>query len=167
MSYLLLTYDYFFFFLDEIHFIWLSFFQKAEKLSSASRIQWRVLSRSLQLYFILFEHEATISTPWFFLPNILHSFMKRCTKNHGVEYGASYFFSCLLHKKKNEKKCRVWCFRGSDLVVLLKIQSDIAKYFIRSCKDEILYNIKTYKLMHILQFAKMRINRAVYKNSWI
>ena len=30
------------------HFIWLSFFQKAEKLSSTNRIQWRVLSRSLQ-----------------------------------------------------------------------------------------------------------------------
>ena len=166
MSYLLLTYDYFFFFLDEIHFIWLSFFQKAEKLSSASRIQWRVLSRSLQLYFILFEHEATISTPWFFyqiffirLWNVARKIM---VSNMGL-----HIFSAAFYTKKNKKKCRVWCFRGSDLVVLLKIQSDIAKYFIRSCKDEILYNIKTYKLKHILQFAKMRINRAVYKNSWI
>ena len=90
--------------------------------------------------------------------------MKRCTKNDGVEYGASFFFQ-LPFTQKNVKKCRVWCFRVSDLVVILKIQSDFAKYFIHSCKDEILYNIKTYKLKHILQFAKMRINRAVYKNS--
>ena len=49
---------------------------------------------------------------------------------------------------------------GSDLVVLLKIQSDFGKYFIHSCKDEILYNIKTYKMKSIKQFA-------VYKYSWI
>ena len=78
-----------------------------------------------------------------------------------------FIFFQLPFTQKNVKKCRVWCFSGSDLVVLLKIQSDFAKYFIHSCKDEILYNIKTYKLKHILQFAKMRINRAVYKNSWI
>ena len=78
-----------------------------------------------------------------------------------------FIFFQLPFTQKNVKKCLVWCFRGSDLVVLLKIQSDFAKYFIHSCKDEILYNIKTYKLKHILQFAKMRINRAVYKNSWI
>ena len=75
-----------------------------------------------------------------------------------------HIFSAAFYTK-NVKKCRVWCFGGSDLVVLLKIHSDFAKYFIHSCKDEILYNIKTYKLKHILQFAKMRINRAVYKNS--
>ena len=43
-----------------------------------------------------------------FLPNSLYSFMKHCTKNYGVECGASYFFSCLLHthtQKKKKKKC--------------------------------------------------------------
>ena len=80
-------------------------------------------------------------------------------KNHGVECGASYFFSCLFHQKNVKKNV--------DLDVLLKIQSGFGKYFIHSCKDEILYNIKSYKTKRILQFAKMRLNRAAYQYSWI
>ena len=49
--------------------------------------------------------------------------------------------------------------------MLLKIQNDFGKYFIHRCKDEILYNIKTYKMKRILQFAKLRTNRAVKKYS--
>ena len=41
-----------------------------------------------------------------------------------------FIFFQLPFTQKNVKKCRVWCFRRSDLVVLLKIQSDFVKYFI-------------------------------------
>ena len=89
---------FFLFFLDEIHFIWLSFFQKAEKLSSANNTMKSLIEISSIIFYFIWTWSHTFDT-LIFLPNILHSFMKRCTKNHGVEYGASYFFSCLLHQK--------------------------------------------------------------------
>ena len=72
-----------------------------------------------------------------------------------------HIFSVAFYNKIFEN-CPIWCFRGSkgsalkDLSYLVNIS-----YFIHSCKDEILYNIKTYKMRHNLRFAKMRIYRAV------
>ena len=94
------------FFLDEIHFIWLFFFQKAEKLSSANRIQWRVLSRSLQLYFILFEHEATISTPWFFY-QIFFIRLWNVARKIMVSNTGLHIFSAAFYTKKCEKMSRL------------------------------------------------------------
>ena len=62
----------------------------------------------LLLYFVLFEHEARNFDALIFLPNILHSFMKHCMKNHDVEYGASYFLAAFYTKK---------CEKMSNLVL--------------------------------------------------
>ena len=86
---------------------------------------------------------------------------KSWCRNVGLHIFSAAFYT---PKKKKKKKCEKksnWCFREFDLIVLLKIQSDFGKYFIHSCKDEILLNIKTYKMKRISHFAKIRIDRAV------